>query len=713
MFAPYGGSSAVPRSKEKPAMHGTMPLSCVLLATVLLVGCSRGDQTHSVDDDWLREAHRDTANWLMHGRTYDEQRFSPLRQIDVGNVQRLGLVWSRELGTSRGLEATPLVVAGVIYTTGTWSMVYAMDAKTGELRWTYDPKVPRTRARIICCDVVNRGVAFYGDKVYVGTLDGRLIALEAVSGNPVWETVTIDQSKPYSITGAPRIVKGMVLIGNGGAEMGVRGYVSAYDAEDGTLVWRTYTVPGDPSLGFESEAMELAASTWNGRWWEVGGGGTAWDAIVYDPELDLVYVGTGNGSPWYRDLRSPGGGDNLYLSSILALRADDGEVVWHFQTTPGDNWDYTATQPLMLADLEIEGRLRRVIMQAPKNGFFYVLDRDTGAFISAEAFVNLTWATGVDPESGRPIESASAYAGMDPVIVSPDPSGAHNWYPMAFNPATGLVYLPVRDGTTFLHRPDPEWHSDSSRRNEGINARYEGPLLDKWLNAPAPTGRLLAWDPVQQRVRWQVDYPVLESGGVLTTAGNLVFQGRSDGLFFAYRATDGAKLWEFDAGTGIMAPPVTYLVNGFQYLTLMVGWGGGMGLINPPGLGPVKRGFGRVLTFSIGGTATLEVPPFGHSEPPIPAIQTDASRETINEGRMLYDELCFGCHGVAVVAGSLPDLRYSTAAVHQQFEAIVLGGSRETLGMPSFGDVLTVEQAGAIQADVLVRADESATPPSN
>ncbi len=694
-------------------MHGTIPLSYVLLATVLLVSCSRGDQTHSVDDDWLREAHRDTANWLMHGRTYDEQRFSPLRQINVDNVQRLGLVWSRELGTSRGLEATPLVVAGVIYTTGTWSMVYAMDAKTGELRWTYDPKVPRTRARIICCDVVNRGVAFYGNKVYVGTLDGRLIALDAVSGNPVWETVTIDQSKPYSITGAPRIVKGMVLIGNGGAEMGVRGYVSAYDAEDGTLVWRTYTVPGDPSLGFESEAMELAASTWNGRWWEVGGGGTAWDAIVYDPELDLVYVGTGNGSPWYRDLRSPGGGDNLYLSSILALRADDGEVVWHFQTTPGDNWDYTATQPLMLADLEIEGRLRRVIMQAPKNGFFYVLDRDTGAFISAEAFANLTWATGVDPESGRPIESASAYAGMDPVIVSPDPSGAHNWYPMAFNPATGLVYLPVRDGTTFLHRPDPEWHSDSSRRNEGINVRYEGPLLDKWLNAPAPTGRLLAWDPVQQRVRWQVDYPVLESGGVLTTAGNLVFQGRSDGLFFAYRATDGAKLWEFDAGTGIIAPPVTYLVNGVQYLTLMVGWGGGMGLINPPGLGPVKRGFGRVLTFSIGGTATLEVPPFGHSEPPIPAIQTDASRETINEGRILYDGLCFGCHGVAVVAGSLPDLRYSTAAVHQQFEAIVLGGSREALGMPSFGDVLTVEQARAIQAYVLFRAEESATPPSN
>jgi quinohemoprotein ethanol dehydrogenase len=321
------------------------------------------------------------------------------------------------------------------------------------------------------------------------------------------------------------------------------------------LIWRTFTVPGDPSLGFESEAMRAAAATWSGRWWEGGGGGTAWDAIVYNPELDLVYVGTGNGSPWYRALRSPGGGDNLYLSSIIALRAKDGSQVWHFQTTPGDNWDFTATQPLILADLDIGGRQRKVIMQAPKNGFFYVLDRESGEFISAKPFARITWATGVDPSSGRPIESPTAYDGLNPVLVSPDPSGAHGWHPMAFSPRTGLVYLPVRDGTTFLHRPDSTWRPSVSRRNEGVNVRYEGPLLQRWFSQPPPVGRLVAWDPVAQVARWTVDHPVLMGGGVLATAGNLVFQGRSDGMLVAYRATDGAKLWQFDAGTGIMAPP--------------------------------------------------------------------------------------------------------------------------------------------------------------
>lgn len=694
-------------------MRATVRRSVLNLSSILVLaaGCGRPEGTDRIDDHWLAQAQADTSNWLMYGRTYDEQRFSPLRQIDENNVNQLGLMWSRELSTTRGLEATPLVVDGVIYTTGSWSVVYAIDAKTGNVLWTYDPRVPRTRARIFCCDVVNRGVAIYRGKVYVGTLDGRLLAIDATTGTLAWETLTVDSSKPYSITGAPRIANGTVLIGNAGAEMGVRGYVSAYDAERGNMVWRTFTVPGDPSLGFESEAMERAAATWNGRWWEGGGGGTAWDAIVYDPELDLVYVGTGNGSPWYRQLRSPGGGDNLYLSSILALRASDGEQVWHFQTTPGDHWDFTATQPLMLADLEIQGRLRKVIMQAPKNGLFYVLDRGTGAFLSAKPFASITWATGVDSVTGRPIESPTAYAGMEPVLVSPGPTGAHNWYPMAFNPATGLVYIPVRDGTFFLHRPDSAWRPHPSRRNEGINTRYAGPLLRDLQALPPPTGRLVAWDPIQQRARWRIDHPVLMSGGVLTTAGNLVFQGRSDGLLVAYRATDGAKLWEFDAGTGIMAPPVTYLVDDVQYVTLMVGWGGGEGLINPPGGGPVKPGFGRILTFAIGGTAVVNAPPFGHSVLPSPALPADAAQERINEGRALYESFCSTCHGAAVVAGALPDLRYATADVHRQFEAIVLRGAREPLGMPSFGDLLSVDQVRAIQAYVLSRAAQSARPP--
>jgi len=381
----------------------------------------------------------DAADWTMYGRSYDEQRFSPLTQINEQNVAKLGLLWSREFGTTRGLEATPLVLNGVIYTTGEWSVAYALDARTGEILWTYDPKVPRARARSICCDVVNRGVALYHGNVYVGTLDGRLIALNAKSGIPIWDVVTVDQSKPYAITGAPRIARGMVLIGNAGSEFGVRGYISAYDAETGKLVWRTFTVPGDPSRGFESKALETAAKTWHGNWWVAGGGGTPWDSIVYDPELDLVYTGTGNGTAWYRDLRSPGGGDNLYLASILALRVSDGQLVWHFQTVPGDNWDYDATQPLMLADLPIDGSTRKVIMQASKNGFFYTLDRQTGQFISAKPFVNkITWASRIDPKSGRPIESPTAHDGLNPVLVSPAPDGAHNWYPMAFHPTRAL-----------------------------------------------------------------------------------------------------------------------------------------------------------------------------------------------------------------------------------------------------------------------------------
>jgi quinohemoprotein ethanol dehydrogenase len=679
-----------------------------LLALLLALPACGTPPLDRPGDPRLANAQHDTANWLLHGRTHDEQRFSPLQQIDVGNVERLGLVWIRELDTTRGLEATPIVADGVIYTTGAWSVVYALDARTGNLLWEYDPQVPRSRARVLCCDAVNRGVAYYRNKVYVGTLDGRLIALDATAGVPVWETATVDPASPYSITGAPRIARDMVIIGNGGAEMGVRGYVSAYDANNGRLAWRTYTVPGDPSLGFESEALRRAAETWTGRWWEAGGGGTAWDAMLYDPDLDLVYVGTGNGSPWYRALRSPDGGDNLYLSSILALRPADGEIVWHFQTTPGDNWDYTATQPLMLANLQIDGRLRKVIMQAPKNGFFYVLDRETGAFISGQAFADITWATGLDPLTGRPIESPTAGSGMDPVLVSPDPGGAHSWQPMAFNPDEGLVYMPVRDRTTFVHTPNPDFTLGRNRWNTGAGTGYEGPLLAAWAAAPPAVGRLVAWDPVAQHARWQVEHPVVDGGGVLATAGGLVFQGRADGRLLAYRATDGQTLWEFDAGTGIMAPPVTYLVDDVQYVTVMVGWGGALGLINPPGIGPVRHGHARILTFALDGTATLAVPGFGHTEPPVPALASAASPETISEGRVVYDTFCYACHGVAAVGGSLPDLRYSTADVHRQFDVIVLGGARQALGMPAFGDLLTSDEVKAVQAYVLSRAAAAA-----
>jgi quinohemoprotein ethanol dehydrogenase len=679
-------------------------LAVIAVLSLAAAACA-GHPTESVDDARLAGANADAGNWLTYGRTYDEQRFSPLTQISDATVARLGLVWSVDLPTSRGLEATPLVVDGVLYTTSSWSVVYAFDAATGAQLWTYDPDVDRTRVRSVCCDVVNRGLALYKGNLYLGTLDGRLVAIDARTGVPVWDVLTIDPAKPYAITGAPRIARGRVLIGNAGAEFGVRGYISAYDAATGELAWRAYSVPGDPALGFESPAMEAAASTWSGEYWKTGGGGTTWDPIVYDPELDQVYFGTGNGTAWYRDLRSPGGGDNLYLASIIAVRAETGEHVWHYQVTPGDHWDYDATQPLMQATLTIDGAPRKVLMQASKNGFFYVLDRVTGKLISGTQFVDgVTWATGIDSITGRPIESPTAYAGMEPVLVSPDPEGAHNWNPMAMDPVRGLVFLGARAGAVSVHAPDRDWEYDPAGGNVGYDVDYDGELMRRADAAPPPRGELLAWDPVQQREAWRVPLPASQSGGVLATAGNLVFQGRADGLFAAYRASDGEKLWEFDAGTGIMAPPVTYLAGGTQYVTVMVGWGGPMGLWNPSNIAPVKPGYGRVVTFALDGTAQLEIPFYGHSEPPVPAIELDATAATIAQGKVLYDEHCVFCHGANVIAGPVADLRYSPAAVHEQLEAIVLGGAFEQLGMPAFDDKLTPADLALIQAYIVSRA---------
>ncbi len=477
---------------------GKHHVAALVLPVLILSSCS-SNRPAPLDDSRLRNTDQETGNWLMYGRTYDDHRFSPLKQINEESIGKLGLAWSRELGTTRGLEATPLVEDGVIYTTGSWSVVYAIDAKTGEIRWTYDPKVPRERAYFICCDVVNRGVALYKGKVYVGTLDGRLIALNEHSGTPVWTAATTGDAKQYSITGAPRIAKGMVIIGNAGAENGVRGYISAYDAETGKMTWRFYTVPGDPSKGFESKAMETASKTWKGEYWKTGGGGTPWEGIVYDPALDLLYFGTGNATAWYRAIR--GEGDSLYTASIIAVHASNGELAWYFQTTPGENWDYDATQPLMQADLTIGGRARKVIMQANKNGFFYVLDRETGEFISGAPFVNgVTWATGLDPKTGRPIESPGV-ASLKPAIVSPSPDGAHNWNPMAFSPTTGLVYLSAKVGTQFLHAPDPKWKYDAERSNLALDGMYDGPLNAKLIAMPPATGELVAWDPVTQKAK--------------------------------------------------------------------------------------------------------------------------------------------------------------------------------------------------------------------
>jgi len=543
----------------------------VTCTAFVALGPSNEVAAQVVDD--ARIVAADPSEWLSYGRDYAETHYSPLSQVNAANVSRLSVAWTWDIPKSGArLEATPVVADGVIYATGPKSFVFALDARTGQRLWTWDPAIPDETegGPSICCGDVNRGVAVYGDKVFVGLLDGRLVALDRATGTIAWNVQTTPTGTDYSITMAPRVVKGNVIIGNSGAEYGVRGYVSAYDAETGDMAWRWYTVPGNPADGFENEAMRRAAETWTGEWWVVGGGGTVWDGMAYDPILDLIYIGTGNGAPWNRDARSPGGGDNLYLSSIVALRAESGEYVWHYQTTPGDDWDFTAVQPLMLLDLVIDGRQRAVITQAPKNGFFYVIDRINGEFISAQGFADqITWATGVDQETGRPIETPEARYGRTGrgVYISPGPTGAHNWWPMSWNPSTGLVYLPMQN-TNFYYVQAPvqyrqgQWNTGTGRGAAGV----ERPEIT------GPRSALKAWNPATNREAWVVP-ATAGNGGTLSTGGNLVFWGSGDRMV-ALNATDGRELWSHQVGNGL-ATPVTYELDGVQYVTVMGGAGSG------------------------------------------------------------------------------------------------------------------------------------------
>jgi quinohemoprotein ethanol dehydrogenase len=678
----------------------------IVLGVMLLCGCvclqpleaqKKGQGAKAIDDAALRHADARSAEWITHGRTYSEARFSPLTQINAANVKSLGVAWVFDTDTTRGLEATPIIVDGKIFTTGSWSVVFAIDARTGKQLWKWDPKVPGAYGQRACCDVVNRGVAVYKGKVYVGTLDGRLAALDAETGKLLWQVLTVDQKKPYTITAAPRVVKGKVIIGNGGAEFGVRGYVSAYNADSGKLVWRFYTVPGDPSKPFESTALERAAKTWTGEWWKMGGGGTVWDSLAYDPELDLLYVGTGNGSPWNREIRSPGGGDNLYLSSILALRPDTGELAWHYQTTPGDTWDFTATQHMILADLEVGGRPRKVLMQAPKNGFFYVLDRQTGELLSAEAYTKISWAKGVDKTTGRPIEEPAARYKDAVNFNQPGPFGGHNWQPMSFNPQTGLVYIPAQE-PFFAFAQDKKFQYRPGTWNTGIDV-----TLLKDPPPIIPRGHLLAWDPVAQKERWRVQYNLMWNGGTLTTAGNLVFQGTSDGRFVAYSADKGEKLWEIGVGTGVIAAPVTYELDGVQYVAVMAGWGGAFPLLGGTAI-PGMALPGRLLVFALNAKQPF---PEAIAQKPkdVAAIIFDAAPERVNHGAGLFAQWCATCHGIGALGGGgvLPDLRQSQPATFGRYEQIVLGGVYQSQGMPSFKEWLTVDDVKAIQAYVLKR----------
>lgn len=709
-------------------------LAALCLLAGLAMGVSNERRPADVDTARILKADAEPGNWLTHGRTYGEQRFSPLKAINAETVSKLGLAWSYDLELPRGAEATPLVVDGVMYVTSAWSVVHAIDAKTGRRLWVFDPKVDRTSGAKACCDVVNRGVAVYAGKVFVGVIDGRLAAVDARTGSLAWEAVTVDQRQPYTITGAPRAANGLVYIGNAGAEYGVRGYVSAYAVETGALRWRFYTVPGDPAKGPDGAAsdpiMARAAATWNGEWWKWGGGGTAWDAIVYDPDFDQVLFGVGNGLPWNQQIRSPKGGDNLFLASILALDARTGAYKWHYQTVPGETWDYDATQPIMLAELTIDGAARKVAMQAAKNGFFYVLDRKDGRLISAQPFVDLrsakdtpegaplAWAYAVDPKTGRPIENEAARYRAGTTLMHPNPDGGHNWHPMSFSPQTGLVYLPTQDMAIDYTNPSA-FEPQEGRENLGVDIALfpDDPQTRKAIRNSV-VAALVAWDPVAQKEVWRAKRRGVWNGGTLAVAGGLVFQGTVDGHFVAMDARTGDQVWSYDNQLATLAGPISYEVDGEQYVAVPAGYGTAFFLINgffaPKEGAPVNA---RVNAFKLGGHAAKPEIVFRRVPTPKPPVIA-VSDAAYARGGARYDRYCLPCHGIAAVTGGvLPDLRRSAMLQDAgTWRALVVDGALASRGMPNFGTHVSPEAAEEIRAYVarqaaILYAEEAATVP--
>ena len=638
-------------------------------------------------------------DWLAYGRTHSETRFSPLDDINRDTIGSLGIAWYMDLPDDVGLVSTPLVVDGVLYFTGTMNIVRAVDAATGELLWEYDPDVAGHIGRNRQVGWVhNRGLSFYAGKLFAATWDGRLFALDATTGEPVWSVRTFDAGKPLYITGAPKAFKGKVLIGNGGTEVGrARGFVTAFDAETGKEVWKFFVVPGNPADGFENEAMAMAAATWTGRWWEHGGGGNAWHGFTYDPEFDAVYIGTGNGAPWNRRIRSPGGGDNLFLSSIVALDADTGDYRWHYQTSPGETWDYNSTMDIVLADIDIDGKPVKAILHAPKNGFFYVIDRATGRLMSAEPFARVTWATHVDPDSGRPVETPDARYPDGEADIWPSAHGAHSWQAMSYSPMTGLVYLPTMNmgGRYVDFGLETSWRAEDFIGGTGVG------LLEILLDDDLSPGMLQAWDPVKQEAAWTVPQAHPWNAGTLATAG-LVFQGRYDGVFLAYDAATGEEVWAYDLGLGISAPPITYKLGGTQYVALLVGYGGGYTMGFTPGLPDEGWAYGvhkrRLVAFALDGDAVLPAQPPRYVPEPlvVPGFAVDEALAT--RGARLYGTYCAICHGGGAVANAMaPDLRASGVPLNSaEFADVVREGARRHRAMPPFAE-LDDEELDAIR----------------
>jgi PQQ-dependent dehydrogenase (methanol/ethanol family) len=689
-----------------------MKIYLLVIATALISLASHANSQPAAQTVNESSIMNPGGEWLSYGRTYREQRFSPLDSVNRDNVDELDLVWSFKFDTARGMEATPIVHDGIIYISTGWSHVHAIDARSGEELWHYDAKVPKAQLAKTCCGPVNRGVAIWQEdsdsplQVFFGALDGRLIALDAATGMENWSVQSTPTDGNYSVTGAPRIVKGMIIIGNGGAELGVRGYVSAYDVTTGEMKWRFYTVPGDRNKPQENAALEAALETWSGdEWYKLGGGGgTAWDSLVYDPELDLLYIGTGNGSPWNRELRSPGGGDNLYLSSIVALRPDTGEYVWHYQVTPADNWDYTATQQMVLAELEIDGEMRSVIMQAPKNGFFYVLDRKTGELLSAEKFGRVTWATHVDMETGRPVESKFAnYQENGGSFIWPSPYGAHNWQPMSFSTKTGLMYIPVQSIPSYFSAVKEVMYR-VNRWNTGVDLNTNRDPKS-WVAGRASAdaliyGELVAWDPVKKKRAWKVHHSKPSNGGILSTAGDLVFQGTWDGTFAAYDAYNGKKLWQYKSDSAVLAGPMTFELDGEQYVAVAQGSGGTVMITVGDELMKKKTNQNKLLVFkkgrfnqtvSLASNELATIKALGHKVNLDPAV--------IKQGESLYHNNCASCHGINALSNYVvPDLRYMSEQTHSDFASIVIGGTRTHKGMIGFYETLGLDDVDAIHA---------------
>jgi quinohemoprotein ethanol dehydrogenase len=687
--------------------------STLALAALSLAGC--GDKasapvTEGVTDAMLKSGV--PGEWLTYGLDTGEHRFSPLNTVNDKTVGQLGLAWSADLDTARGQEATPLMHDGVLYVSTAWSMVKAYDAKTGAPKWAYDPKVPKETLVRACCDAVNRGVALYGDKVYVATLDGRLVALDQETGKVAWEKTVVPNQEDYTVTGAPRVANGKILIGSGGSEYKARGYLAAFDHATGKELWRFDTVPGDPSKGFENKAMEEAAKSWTGEWWKLGGGGTVWDSITYDPTTNLVLFGTGNAEPW-NPAAAGREGDSLYTSSVVAVNAGTGEYVWHFQETPEDRWDFDSNAQITITDLIVDGKKRHVALHAPKNGYFYMLDAKTGEFISAGSFVEQNWTTGIDAKTGRPtINPEARYEKTGkPFISLPGAIGAHSWQPMSFSPNTGLAYIPV-NLAGFPYAAEKNWKASDIGFQTGLDGASVAMPAVKEARAgamAATTGALVAWNPLTQKQAWSVPYPGPWAGGTLATAGNLVFQGNADGAFQAFAADTGKKLWSFPAQSGIIAAPMTYAIGGEQYVAILVGWGGVWDVA--PGVLAKKSGapynISRLLVFKLGAKGSLPaVPPMAKMVLDPPAFS--GKPEQVAAGAGTYARYCSVCHGDAAVSGSLnPDLRHSGAISDMNaLKAIVIDGALQHNGMVSFKSALKAEDSENIRQYLIKRANE-------